>query len=79
MQQMAPSVLLLLVVAAAPAAAQSLIYAGLTTAVDAGERGNIPDGTVTSIGALFGLRVSESWGVELELERAFRTTARPAG
>jgi len=45
----------------APVAAQttqSRFYVGATTAVDAGERGNVPSGAVPSAGMLFGVRLT---------------------
>ena len=75
----APCLFVLVFAAAAPAAAQSRFYAGLTTAADAGARGNIPGGTVPSAGAMVGVRLSEGWGIEIEVERGFRTTHAGSG
>ena len=66
------------VLAAAPAVAQtgnSRIYAAATTAVDAGQRGNVPGGAVPSAGVLVGVRLTGAWSVEAEIERGFRTTS----
>jgi len=68
-----------LFLAASPARAQSRLYAGVSTAADAGVRGNIPGGSVPSVGALVGVRLSEAWAVEVEVERAFRTTHAGSG
>ena len=71
---------LLVPIAAVPVAgAQPRVYVGATTAVDAGERGNIPGGTVPSVGAVIGLTLSDSWSVELEIERGFMTTHAGSG
>ena len=64
--------------AATPAAAQSAhsrFYVAATTAVDAGQRGNVPGGAVPSAGMLFGVRLSDAWSVEAEVEQGFRTTS----
>ena len=50
-------------------------YVAATTAVDAGERGNIRGGAVPSVGVLFGVRLTDAWSVEAELDRAFRRTS----
>jgi hypothetical protein len=68
-----------LLAAASVAEAQPRVYAGTSTAVDGGTRGNIPGGAVPSAGALFGVQLSEAWGIELEVERAFRTTTAGSG
>jgi hypothetical protein len=71
---------LLLPIAAAPVArAQPRVYVAATTAVDAGERGNIPGGAVPSVGAVIGVRLSDAWSVELEIERGFMTTHAGSG
>ena len=75
----APCLFVLLLAATSPAAAQSRFYAGLTTAADAGARGNVPGGTVPSVGAMVGVRLSEGWGIEMEVERGFRTTHAGSG
>ena len=73
-------VLLIVVAAAVPRAeAQHRLYAGVSTAADAGTRGNIPGGAVPSVGGVFGVGLSEGWGIELELERGFRTTTAGSG
>lgn len=61
------------------AQAQPRLYIATTTAVDDGERGNIPGGPVPSLGGLIGLRLTEALWVELEVERAFRTTITGSG
>ena len=64
--------------AAAPASAQtghSRFYVAATTAVDVGERGNVPGGAVPSAGMLFGVRLNDAWSVEAEIEHGFRTTS----
>lgn len=61
-----------------PAHAQSIgqrFYVAATTAVDAGERGNIEGGAVPSAGMLIGFRLSDAWSVEGEIEKPFRTTS----
>jgi hypothetical protein len=60
-------------------AQQSRVYVALTTAADAGERGNIPGGAVPSAGGLIGIRLSDAWSLELEAERGFRTTSAGSG
>ena len=66
---------MLLPLAGVPAAgAQSRIYVAATTAVDAGERGNIPGEGVPSIGALVGFPLTGAWSVEVEVEHGFLTT-----
>lgn len=70
---------LLPIAAVPPAAAQPRFYVSATTAVDAGERGNIPGGTVPSVGAVIGLALSDAWGVEVEIERGFMTTHTGSG
>ena len=80
MQRIVPGVFVLLLVAVPSAAqAQSRVYVATTTAADAGERGRIPGGMVPSAGGIVGLRLNESWSVELELERGFRTTTAGSG
>lgn len=69
----------LLAVATAGAQAQPRLYIAATTASDTGERGNIPGGAVPSAGALVGLQLSDTWSIELELERGFRTTSAGSG
>jgi len=62
----------------APVAAQttqSRFYVGATTAVDTGERGNVPSGAVPSAGMLFGVRLTGGWSAEAEFEHGFRTTS----
>ena len=64
--------------AGAPAAAQAIqprFYVAATTAVDAGERGNVPGGAVPSAGMLFGVRLTGGWSVEAEFEHGFKTTS----
>jgi hypothetical protein len=69
-----------LMLAGIPAAqAQSRVYAGLTTAADTGNRGNIPGGAVPSIGGMIGVRLTEAWSIEVEVERGFRTTTAGSG
>ena len=51
-------------------------YIGASTGVDGGSRGNIPGGAVPSAGGLVGLRITDAWSVEVELEHGFRTTGR---
>ena len=59
--------------------AQSRVYVGATGAVDTGQRGNIPGGAVPSLGGIVGLRMTDAWSIELELERAWRTTTAGSG
>lgn len=64
---------------AAPAAGQTTtprFYVGGSTAADIGSRGPIPGGAVPSAGALFGVRITEAWSLEVEVEHGFRTTGR---
>jgi hypothetical protein len=61
------------------AEAQPRLYLGATTAVDAGERGNIPGGPVPSVGGLIGIRLTDAWSIEVEIERGFMTTHTGSG
>jgi hypothetical protein len=61
------------------AQAQSRVYVGMTMAADAGNRGNIPGGAVPSLGGMVGVRVSDAWSIEVEVERGFRTTTAGSG
>jgi hypothetical protein len=61
---------------AAAQTTRSRFYAGGVTAVDGGTRGNISGGAVPSAGGLFGVRISEAWSVEAELEHGFHSTER---
>lgn len=75
-----PLVACVLLLAGVPAAqAQSRVYVAVTTAADTGERGNIPGGTVPSVGGLVGIRLTDAWSIELEAERGFRTTTAGSG
>jgi hypothetical protein len=67
-----------LILTTAPLAAQtpSRFYFGASTGAEGGARGPIWDGTVPSAGALVGVRVSDAWSVEVELDRGFWTTNR---
>jgi hypothetical protein len=70
-----------LVLSAAPLLGQSStprFYFGASTAADAGSRGPIPGGAVPSAGGLVGIRITDAWSVEVELDRGFRTTERTA-
>ena len=70
----------LCLLAGTPAAwAQPRVYVAATTALDAGERGNIPGGTVPWLGGLIGLPLTEAWGIEVEIERGFMTTHAGSG
>jgi hypothetical protein len=51
------------------------VYLAATTAVDAGDRGDIRGGTVPSVGLLVGVRLNDAWSVEAEIEKPFRTTS----
>lgn len=65
-------------IVAVPASAQPTahrFYVAATTAVDAGERGNIEGGAVPSVGMLFGFRLTPAWSLEAEIEKPFRTTS----
>jgi hypothetical protein len=59
--------------------AQSRVYVAATAGVDTGERGNVPGGAVPSLGGLFGLRLTDAWSIELEVERGWRTTTAGSG
>ena len=74
MTRLALFVCVAMLAAASPGVAQPRLYVGATTAVDAGERGNIPGKTVPSVGVVIGLALTDAWGVELEIERGFLTT-----
>lgn len=67
------------ILAAAQASAQGRFYAGVTTATDGGNRGNIPGGAVPSVGGVLGVRLGQAWALELEVERGFRTTTAGTG
>jgi hypothetical protein len=56
------------------AAAQSRVYLAAGAAVDGGSRGMIPSGAVPSASGLVGIRLTDAWSVEVEIERGFRTT-----
>jgi hypothetical protein len=74
-----PATCLALVIGVTPAWAQNPLprfYVGASTAVDGGSRGLIPAGAVPSAGALFGVRITDAWSVEAEVERGFHTTGR---
>ena len=51
-------------------------YAGATTAVDGGTRGNIDGGAIPSAGLLIGFRLSDAWSLEGELEKPFHSASR---
>jgi len=69
-----------LLLAGIPAAeAQSRVYLGMTTAADGGIRGDIPGGAVPSVGGMIGVRLTEAWSIEVEVERGFRTTTAGSG
>jgi hypothetical protein len=57
----------------------SRFYVGGTASADAGKRGNIPEGSVPSVGGLMGIRLTDAWALEVEFERAFRTTHAGSG
>jgi len=61
------------------AQAQSRVYVAVAPAADAGERGNIPGGAVPSLGGLVGIRLTDAWSLELEVERGWRTTTAGSG
>ncbi len=79
---MRPLVFLTLsVLALGPASAQGQttlprFYIGATTGVDGGSRGNIPGGAVPSAGGVIGIRLTDGWSIEAELEHGFWTTGR---
>ena len=79
MTRLALFVCVAVLAAASPAVAQPRLYVSATTAIDGGERGNIPGGTVPSRGVVIGLALTEAWGVELEIERGFMTTHAGSG
>src|SRR5688572_17327269 len=67
----------LVTLCAVPAAAQSsTVYAGALGAVDWGSRGPIEGGAIPMAGGLVGLRLSDRWSAELEIEQGFRTSRR---
>lgn len=73
-------VLFLLPLVGTPAAqAQPRLYVAVTTAADTGERGNIPGGAVPSLGGMIGLRLTDAWSIEVEVERGFRKTTAGSG
>lgn len=65
--------------AAAAMAQDGRFYVAASTAVDGGSRGNIPGGSVPSVGGLVGIRLTDAWAIELEVERGFRTTTAGSG
>ena len=69
----------ILTVVHAAEAQDGRFYVAASTAVDAGSRGNIPGGSVPSIGGLVGIRLTDGWAIELEAERGFRTTHAGTG
>jgi hypothetical protein len=52
------------------------IYMSALGGIDAGARGPISGGSLPTIGATAGLRFSEGWSLEAEIERGFRTQER---
>lgn len=50
-------------------------YIAATTAVDGGERGDMPGGAIPSAGLLVGWRLTDAWSVEAEIEKPFQTTS----
>ena len=73
---------LVLWVAAAPSPADAQgadrISLGVSTAAEGGSRGAIPSGTIGSVGGIVHVRIAGGWSTEVEVERAFRDTARVA-
>ena len=74
-------ILTLSVIACIPVSAQGQttlprFYLGASAAVDGGSRGTIPGGGVPSFGALIGIRITDAWSIEGELEHGLRTTGR---
>jgi len=69
----------LMVATASIAEAQPRVYVGGLAAADGGARGNIPGGALPSAGAVFGVWLSKGWALEVEAERAFRTTTAGSG
>jgi hypothetical protein len=51
-------------------------YIGASAAADGGSRGSIPGGAVPSVGGVIGVRITDAWSIEGELERGLRTTSR---
>ena len=51
-------------------------YIGASAAADGGSRGRIPGGAVPSVGGVIGLRITDAWSIEGELEHGLRTTNR---
>jgi hypothetical protein len=59
-------------VGAVPAAAQSgRIYAAGVAGVNAGARGAVDVGTVSTMGGLVGLRVTGAWSIEFEMDQGW--------
>ena len=52
----------------------SRFYFGATTAAEAGARGPILGGAIPTVGGLIGVRLSDAWSVEIEVDRGFRIT-----
>ena len=62
-----------------PAQAQTTLrrfYIGASAAADGGLRGRIPGGAVPSVGGLIGVRITDAWSIEGELEHGLRKTSR---
>jgi hypothetical protein len=68
---------MVVVLNATPAMSQSRrIYFSALGGIDAGSRGPIAGSALPTIGGSVGLRVSQHWSVEAELERGFHTRER---
>jgi hypothetical protein len=79
MRRIALFLFAMLLVGTLNARAQSRLYVGATSAVDGGNRGNIPGGAIPSAGGLVGFQVTDTWSIEAEVERGFRTTTSGSG
>jgi hypothetical protein len=69
----------LLGLAPGPALGQTILprfYIGASAAADGGSRGRIPGGAVPSVGGVVGVRMTDAWSIEGEIEHGLRTTSR---
>ena len=51
------------------AQANRIFYLGATAGVEVGSRDDIHVGSVSTLGGLFGVRLSPGWSVEFEIDR----------
>jgi hypothetical protein len=63
------TVVLLALGAGSAAAQSSRMYGAGVAGVNSGDRGPVSVGTVSTIGGLLGIRLTDAWSIELELDR----------